>query len=52
MDKAVRNQKLSGSRVFAEWWSCPKCQGKVDKTDRFCRSCGVEMLSSPPPRHG
>lgn len=47
---AVHIRKLSGTRVFSEWWECPKCSTKVDKNDRFCRNCGVEMLTSTPPR--
>jgi len=50
----IRVEKPSGTpgRVFSIGWVCPRCHGKVDKIDPFCRNCGIRMLSSAGPQLG
>jgi predicted amidophosphoribosyltransferase len=45
-------RKGMGGRIFSVSWRCPNCLGKADKNDRFCRNCGMDMLSSVPPPSG
>lgn len=35
---------MKGSIIGKDVWRCQRCYNRIDKNDRYCRTCGVRLV--------